>query len=310
MKYLKLSKDCGKLIKTYRGHSEIVLSIQVDKVLKKFISASRDKSIKVWDLEAGKCLKTIKNQQPIIANALIPNNKFISAFENKTIKIWDLNTYECINTLESEADVLSLCLINENHIACSCDDGSINIWDLTTLTKVKSSKKDDCLLKLKLVYESKLIGCSSDNKIMILNLDTFECIKVLDGHSDKIYSLELTSDGNLLSCSEDKTVKLWELETGELLKSIDFEHPVNCIKVLNDIYIAVGLGDRQSGFIIIYNLFNKKILKQTRSFPADVNYLYLLPNGNLLSGWENGFINEWKSYIARPHIFLLFKKLN
>ncbi len=192
---------------------------------------------------------------------------------------------------------MSLCLINDNQIACSCDDGSINIWDFKTLTKVKSFEKDNCLLYLKFVYKSKLIACTGDNKIMILNLDTFECIKVLDGHSDKIYSLELTSDGNLFSCSDDKTVKLWELETGdELLKSIDFEHPVNCIKVLNDIYIAVGLGDRQSGFIIIYNLFNKKILKQTRSFPADVNYLYLLPNGNLLSGWENGFINEWKIF--------------
>ena len=212
------------------------------------------------------------------------------------IKIWDLKTYECQDTLENESDVLSLCLINDNQIACSCDDGSINIWVFTTLTKVKSFEKDNCLLYLKFVYKSKIIACTGDKKIMILNQDTFECIKVLDGHSDKIYSLELTSDGNLFSCSEDKTVKLWELETGELLKSIDFEHPVNCIKVLNDALIAIGLGDYQTGYIIIYNLYDKKIHKQTRSFPIYIYDLYLLPNGNLLSGWENGFINEWKIF--------------
>ncbi len=308
---LVLSKDCGQLIRTFKGHWGTVKSIQVDDKSNKFISASRDKKIKIWDYKTGDCLKTINEHECMVICLLIPNDKFISSSESKTIKIWDLNTYECLNTIENESQVCSLCLISDNQIAFSCYDGSLNILNLDTLTKtkVKSFKHEDfgeakdddsyydcCLFDVNLAYQSKLIGNSIKNKIIIWNLDTYECIKVLKGHSDMIFHLELTSDGNLFSCSEDQSLKLWDLETGDLLKSINFGHPVQCVKPLNEDLIAIGLGDYEIGYIIIYNLAKMEIVKQTRSFPIYIYDLYLLQNGNLLSGSGNGFMNEWKIF--------------
>jgi WD40 repeat protein len=297
---LILSKDCGKLIKTYRGQSATIRSIHVDVKSNRFTSASDDKKIKIWDYETGKCLKTINEPQSLVSSLFIQNDKLITASECKTVKIWDLNTYNCLNTLKNESKVTSLSLISDNLIACSCYGGILNIWNLNTLTKVKSFNDYNCycFLNAKLVYKSKIIGIPSDSyyNIVIWDSETFERIRELEGHLDTIFDLNITLNGNLLSCSEDQTIKLWHIETGELLKSIEFQHPVNCVRVLNEDLIALGLGNYETGYIIIYNLTKMEIVKQTRSFLIYVFDLTLLPNGNLLSGSGNGFINEWKIF--------------
>ena len=136
---------------------------------------------------------------------------------------------------------------------------------------------------LLLVDKTKLISCGEeeDKKIKIWNLDTFECLRVLEGHSDIVVYLDLTTEGNLISCSNDKTVILWQLETGVLLKSIQFDYFVNCAKVLfNSNLVAISINN---GEIKMYDLDKLIIIKSIKADSTFVNRLHLLSNGNLLS---------------------------
>jgi WD40 repeat protein len=285
-----LSPKCGELIREYKEHSGTIRSIQVYEKL--LISGSTDKTIKIWDLETGECLKTLTDHKHWVTSILIiPNNKFLSGSCDKTIKIWDLNSYACLKTLTNESEVYSLCLISDNQIACGCNNGSISIWNLDNSTKVKSFKAhDDWILYLLFVDNSKLISCSgkNDKKIKIWRIETLECINMIEGHLDTIYNLELTSNGNLLSCSNDKTVKLWQIETGEMLKSIEYEHPVYCVKELNEDLIAVGL---HNGEIQIYDLNKMENIKTISAHSSFLVYrLKVLSNGGLISGIGQGDI--------------------
>jgi WD40 repeat protein len=287
-----LSKECGELIKTYTGHSDLISSIQIDEKSNRLISASNDKTIKIWNLESGECLKTLDHHTHSIL--IIPNNKFISQPYDTTIKIWDLNSYECLKTLFGILPyVWSLCLISDNQIACGCVDGSVNIWNLDNSTKIKTFKAHDDYINYLLLFDkTKLLSCSdkNDKKIKIWSLETFTCIKVFQGHSDDINHLKLTSEGNLLSCSQDKTVKLWQIETGEILKSIQFEHPVYLVIPLNDNLIAVAL---ENGDTHIYNYDKMEIIK-TISNSVYFSEARLLNNGDFLIGSNNGEIKLFK----------------
>jgi WD40 repeat protein len=107
-----------------------------------------------------------------------------------------------------------------------------------------------------------------------------------------VYFLELTSNnGNLFSSSRDKTVKFWQIETGEILKSIQFDHPVYCVKELKENLFAVGLGN---GEIQIYDLNEIKNIKTISAHSSFVYRLKVLSNGNLLSGSKNGKIKLWE----------------
>jgi WD40 repeat protein len=290
---LVLSRNSGDLKMIFNQHSNRINSIQVNENLEKIITASDDKTIKIWNPKTGQCLITLEDHTSYINCILmISNNRFVSGSDDKTIRIWDSNSYKCLNIIKKSKRVYSLCLTsNENEIACGCQDGNIDIMNLENLTLVRSVKAHDSGIEfLSSVDNNKLISCSTqaDPKIKIWNLETFECIKVLEGHLNTIYYLELTSNVNLFSCSEDKTVKLWNIETGELLNSIQFKYPVNCIQLLNDDIIAAAL---ENGEIELYNLKKKQKIK---SFLAHLSYVYrmhFLSNGYLLSGCGNGEIH-------------------
>ena len=162
--------------------------------------------------------------------------------------------------------------------------------------KVKTYKAhNDWIPSLVLADKTKLISCSGqkDKKIKILSIETFECIQVLEGHTNDIFFLELTLDGNLLSCSYDKTIKLWQMETGLELKSIKFDHPVCCVKILNGDLIAVALSN---GEIIIYNVNKMHFVKSISFSSSSIYRLELLSNGNLLSGSGDGNIVLFKIF--------------
>ena len=183
-------------------------------------------------------------------------------------------------------------MISENQIACGCYC-TIDIWDLNSLAKVKSFKAhDEWISQLLLADKTKLISCSGDNKIKIWNLKTFKCIKILQGHTGIVWYLKLNSDGNLLSCSLDRTLKLWQIPNGRLLKSISFNHSVNCVTVLSDNSIAIGL---QNGEIHINDLSKEESsnkIKVHKSFLTQLNIL--TQSNNLLSASGNGELKLWR----------------
>jgi WD40 repeat protein len=169
------------------------------------------------------------------------------------------------------------------------------ILELDSLTKIKTFKAHDHWIRdIKLTTDhSKLISCSIDKKIKIWNLDTFKCIKVLDGHTNTIRFIDFSSNGNILSCSKDKTIKLWQIETGEMLKSIQFEHPILCVKALNEYLIVIGL---ENGEIQIYNFERLQIMKSIMFNSSFIKRIHFLSNSDIIVGFGNGSIKLVKIF--------------
>jgi WD40 repeat protein len=293
----KISNDSGKLIKNFNQHKDLVRSIQVIEDLNKLISASNDKTIKIWDLKSGECLETLKDHSWLVTSVLIyKNNKFISGSYDKTIKIWDLERLECIETLNNNSGVRSLLLLSDEILASGLYDGTINIWNLNEKKIVKSIKAHEdwilCLIKSK--DSSKLISGSADSKIKIWDSNNFQLLKELTGHSRTIYYSKMLNDETILSGSGDETIKIWKIDSGECLRTLYFNECVRCVETFNDdkmLIIGTGTGD-----VIIYDLNKNEELKIKRIKSAHsifVLNLILLSNGNLLTSGGGGEIKLW-----------------
>jgi WD40 repeat protein len=94
------------------------------------LSASLDSSIKVWDVNAYRCIRTIDGQLNWVFELLLfKNGYFISCSLDGFMKVWDLNSFECVNALESVRNQTSPVLLKDYRIACILGENKISAWN-------------------------------------------------------------------------------------------------------------------------------------------------------------------------------------
>jgi WD40 repeat protein len=100
------------------------------------VSASEDKTLKVWDLDSGACLRTLKGHAfKVYRVAVTPRRpRAISASINEALKVWDLDTGSELRTLEGHsAWVNDVAVTPDGRRAVSASqDRTLKLWDLDT----------------------------------------------------------------------------------------------------------------------------------------------------------------------------------
>jgi WD40 repeat protein len=140
--------------------------------------------LKVWDLNTGRLLKTLKGHSSRVNSVAISsdNSKIVSGSYDKTIKVWDLNTGRLLKTLKGHSSRV-------NSVAISSDNSKIVSGSGAFLV-------------------DRLVG-SRDNTIRVWDLNTGRLLKTLKGHSEAINSVAISSDNSkIVSGSEDDTIKV------------------------------------------------------------------------------------------------------
>ena len=91
------------------GHTDSVFSLAITPNGEYIVSGGGDKTIKLWDINSGKCIKTLDSHDNEINSVVVtPNGKtIISGSSDKTIKLWDINSGKCIKTLDGHSENVS-----------------------------------------------------------------------------------------------------------------------------------------------------------------------------------------------------------
>lgn len=176
------------------GHSDLITSISYSPDGTRFISSSKDKTIKEWDATTGECINIYKCnfelpnfvnsgdewnlKVPFSVNYSPDGKKIIAAFEHGVIKEWNLITGDCIRTYYD---------------------------DFATILSVKYSPCGD-----KIIF-------SKNNEIKELDLKS-EKVNIYSGHINDIWSVSYSPDGDqIASVSEDGILKLWDTNKKQCL---------------------------------------------------------------------------------------------
>lgn len=98
----------GVAKKSFRGHSHIVQDVTISADGAYALSASWDRTLRLWDLESGECTQRFVGHNGDVLSCSIAKNlrQIVSASRDKTVKVW--NTIgECMNTLTGHTDWVS-----------------------------------------------------------------------------------------------------------------------------------------------------------------------------------------------------------
>ena len=98
------------------------------------VSASGDKTLRIWDLESGESLRTLEGHTGSVNAVAVTSDgrRAVSASYDKTLRIWDLESGESLRTLEGHTDwVNAVAVTSDGRRALSASkDKTLRIWDL------------------------------------------------------------------------------------------------------------------------------------------------------------------------------------
>jgi len=143
------------------------------------LTASLDKSLKLWNISNGNELNTYMGHTNQVRCCAFYHHKnwFISGSSDNTIRIWDIVSTQCIFILHGHSDIINSCKISEDDrwLLSSSHDKTARIWDLITFNEVL----------------------------------------VLKGHSEPLNYATFSHDSEIIvTASQDCTAKIWLFMSG------------------------------------------------------------------------------------------------
>ncbi len=109
-----------------RGHSGTVRSVKFSHYGNLILSASDDKTIKIWNADDGSHVRTLYGHTHYVNSAIFSDNDklIISASKDRTIKIWDANNGKLLKTIDGNMEGVSNVIISPDNskIASSAFD--------------------------------------------------------------------------------------------------------------------------------------------------------------------------------------------
>ena len=167
--------------KIFQGHTNGVMCLQFDDHM--LATGSYDATIKIWDIETGKEIRTLRGHTCGVRSLQFDGNKLISGSLDKTIRVWNWRTGECVRVLTGHsAGVISVHFAGAL-LASGSIDNSIRIWNFEDASTTVLRGHSDWVNTVRIDTASRtLFSASDDLTVKLWDLDTKKPIKVYKGH--------------------------------------------------------------------------------------------------------------------------------
>jgi WD40 repeat protein len=224
------TRENPALIRNLVGHSDSVNACAVTPDGRRVVSASSDGTLKIWDLDSGRVLVTMKGHTDEVraCEVTADGRRVISASADGTLKIWDLEDHKigrALATLQGHADWVNACAVTRDgeRVISASDDGTLKIWELGSGTLLATLEGHTASVKACAVTADgqRVVSASCDGTLRVWDLKTGCELATLEGHTGWVLSCAVTADNRVVSASHDKKLRVWDLNTGYTLTTLE-----------------------------------------------------------------------------------------
>jgi len=149
------------------------------------------------------------------------------------------------------------------------------------------------ILDLCLLPKGYIASAGGDAEIRIFDIATNQQQGILLGHSDWVWQLIPMGLLGLFSCSEDGTIRYWiwkEASCAFILDNVCPTHAIAYDKALQLLFA----GDIK-GQLSMWDINKKRLRHRFVAHDGLIRSIIILPNGNIATAGEDGFLRVWKS---------------
>lgn len=229
--------------KVFKGHSNGVMCLQFDDHT--LATGSYDATIKIWNMESGKELRTLRGHTSGIRCLQFDDKKLISGSLDRTLRIWNWRTGECLRVLHGHHEGVICLHFVSTLMATGSIDHNIRVWNFEDGSSHTLRGHADWVNAVRIDLPSRTIFSASDDlTVRLWDLDTRTTLKIFDkGHVGQVQQVVplppdfeidedigpdpnyTSDDGSSVSSTADEPKGCTNHRTSATITTTTFEYP-------------------------------------------------------------------------------------
>jgi WD40 repeat protein len=188
------------------------------------VTASRDKTARVWDATTGKPLTSpLAHQAAVVSAAFSPDGtRVVTASRDKTARVWDAATAKPLTSPLAHQDQVWTAAFSPDgtRVVTASLDKTARVWDAATgkpLTWPLAHHAEVVSAAFS-PDGTRVVTASWDKTARVWDAATGRPLTGSLAHQDQVVSAAFSPDGTrVVTASLDKTARVWDAETGKPL---------------------------------------------------------------------------------------------
>lgn len=270
--------DNGERLGNYKGHEGAVWDCDVDFTSTHLVTASADRTAKLWDVQSGNELFSFQHGSSVRSCGFAEGGRMVMTVQEDNFNCpAALFIYNIADDIKAQTDEPVREMYGDTGKIYSALWGGLNTF---------------------------IISGSEDGTIRKWNVETGQEEEKVQAHTRAIKSLQFSKDHTMfITASSDKTAKVYDTKTMQCMKTFKSDRPLNAASmspILNQVIVGGGqeamnvtvtsskVGHFQCDF---YHMVYMEYLGNVKGHFGPINTLSFAPDGrSYASGSEDGYI--------------------
>jgi F-box and WD-40 domain protein 1/11 len=218
-------RNTRQILHILNGHTDNVTCLQSNN--KVIISGSKDETVRIWDIESGELLNTLKHKSTVRL-LRFNDNIIVALLIDSTIAIYHIKSPKAVKLQKMLNDANGFVLDLSEKYIISNDDNKIKVWNTSDYQFFCGLDGHEGIVRCLHHCNSLTVSGSEDKTIRLWNIERLECLRVLKGHELPVLSLRFDNK-RIASGDLSGVIKVWDLSA-----ALDSQSNNVCITTLKE----------------------------------------------------------------------------